>query len=411
MSVKFGWPPSATLSRERCENTQTELGVLGVSAPTAGICSFDVWCVGMMDLTSTAWTKLRNIQQKSLAHGGHLELWHAQSPVAWLKDVWTWMKNRALRAFCSAFLGLKPEFMAPGVLHTKWFSGMLPVHSWCCQLWATSCTSERPLHTYINQTRFTFCTLHWLCGIWCHCCSWRCAPAALWQRFPIFGINMSMARMKLQAFFESVLAFQQLIFHPLNANEGSDITMVAPVILPTFQYASSQQPIRWPDNCHRVPALCKNRARTCAGRSWPERWFRTDASKHHFPPGHCVEPFFSFWWFSQTFGEEKGGEPNFYKTLSSLLGFDYELLHPRVEPQKFGTCLHGRSGAKRIQQFSWNETKWCVIGCGPCKCCVGFDSFICSCMNGVLFPALLHDRQIISSSLAITSLYMYAVVM
>lgn len=29
-----------------------------------------------------------------------------------------------------------------------------------------------------------------------------------------------------------------------------------------------------------------------------------DASKHHFPLGHCVEPFFSFWWFSQTFGGE-----------------------------------------------------------------------------------------------------------
>ncbi len=48
----------------------------------------------------------------------------------------------------------------------------------------------------------------------------------------------------------------------------------------------------------------------------------------------------------------KKDEPNFYKTLSTGLGFDYELLHPRVEPQKFGTCLHRCSGAKRIQQFS-----------------------------------------------------------
>lgn len=48
----------------------------------------------------------------------------------------------------------------------------------------------------------------------------------------------------------------------------------------------------------------------------------------------------------------KKREPNFYKTLSTVLGFDYELLRPRVEPQQFGTCLHGCSGAKRIQEFS-----------------------------------------------------------
>ncbi len=222
MSVKFGWPPSATLSRERCENTQTELGVLGVSAPTAGICSFDVWCVGMMDLTSTAWTKIRNIQQKSLAHGGHLELWHAQSPVAWLKDVWTWMKTERFGPFAVHSLAWNQSSW-PGGAFTQSDSRE------CCPSTLDVATSGQ-LHApqkghciHINQTRFTFCTLRWLCGIWCHCCSWRCAPAALWQRFPISGINMSMARMNLQAFSRSVLAFQQLIFHPLNANEGLDI--------------------------------------------------------------------------------------------------------------------------------------------------------------------------------------------
>ena len=40
-----------------------------------------------------------------------------------------------------------------------------------------------------------------------------------------------------------------------------------------------------------------------------------------------------------------GGEPNFYKTLSSLLGFDYELLHPRVEPLNLKSSGHACTDA------------------------------------------------------------------
>ena len=36
-------------------------------------------------------------------------------------------------------------------------------------------------------------------------------------------------------------------------------------------------------------------------RSWPARWFGTDAWKHHRKPGRCVELFFGLWWFSSTF--------------------------------------------------------------------------------------------------------------
>lgn len=52
----------------------------------------------------------------------------------------------------------------------------------------------------------------------------------------------------------------------------------------------------------------------------------------------------------------KSNEREFYKTLSTTLGFDYGLLHPRVELQKFGTCLHGCSAAENCinmyQHFS-----------------------------------------------------------
>lgn len=47
---------------------------------------------------------------------------------------------------------------------------------------------------------FTFCTFRRFCGIWCQCCYWRFAPAALWQRVLIFCINMPMVRVKLQTF-------------------------------------------------------------------------------------------------------------------------------------------------------------------------------------------------------------------
>lgn len=62
-------------------------------------------------------------------------------------------------------------------------------------------------------------------------------------------------------------------------------------------FGVTQQPIRWPYDCHQLHTVYKTQIRTC-GRVDVHRWFRTDASRHRFPFGFCVEPFFCFWLFS-----------------------------------------------------------------------------------------------------------------
>ena len=105
---------------------------------------------------------------------------------------------------------------------------------------------------------------------------------------------------------KSVLAFQKVLFHPLNVNKGLDMTMVAPLFSTRYPRHTTANPGSY--DCHQVSTLCRRQIRTCGGRRWPERWFRIDAWSHHFSLGHCVEPlrFGSVWWFAQTFlGEIK----------------------------------------------------------------------------------------------------------
>ena len=49
--------------------------------------------------------------------------------------------------------------------------------------------------------------------------------------------------------------------------------------------------------------------------------------------------------------KDRDTEPDFYKTLSSVLGFNYELLHPRVEPQQFGTCVRACRSLKALKNW------------------------------------------------------------
>ena len=67
------------------------------------------------------------------------------------------------------------------------------------------------------------------------------------------------------------------------------------------------------------------------------------------------------WNYSLAFGgflvhsTDHDSEPDFYKTLNTMLGFNYEL-HPRVEPQKFGTCVRACRHFKNLQGLSQAKT-------------------------------------------------------
>ena len=67
--------------------------------------------------------------------------------------------------------------------------------------------------------------------------------AAPGQRFPMFCINVPMARMKLQTFSSLILAVLRLIFHPSNVNKGLDITIVAPLILQIYPCHAAASPL------------------------------------------------------------------------------------------------------------------------------------------------------------------------
>ena len=135
-----------------------------------------------------------------------------------------------------------------------------------------------------------------------------------------------------------------------------------------------------------------------------------DASKHHFPFGHCVERFFSFWWFSQTFSGESE------KRWAKLLQDTQRRVRFRLwTPASSSWTSKVRDMPPQMQRrqmhttIFWNEIKWCVIGCGPCK--FGQLWLLHLFMDGVLFPAVSRDQPSISRSLVFTSLCMCAVVM
>lgn len=153
---------------------------------------------------------------------------------------------------------------------------------------------------------FTFCTFRRFCGIWCQCCYWRFAPAALWQRVLIFCINMLMVRVKLQTFSRSVLAFQKLLFHPLNVNKGLDMTMVAPLFSTRYPCHATANPGSY--DCHQVSTLCIKSGPVVVGVGRKDGLGSTlGAIIFHLATAwnHSLQ-FGSVWWFAQTFlGEIK----------------------------------------------------------------------------------------------------------
>ena len=54
-------------------------------------------------------------------------------------------------------------------------------------------------------------------------------------------------------------------------------------------------------------------------------------------------------------------ESDFFKVLSSVLGFNYELLHPRVERQQFGTCVRACKSVKSLQGLSQAKSQLVLL--------------------------------------------------
>ncbi len=68
---------------------------------------------------------------------------------------------------------------------------------------------------------------------------------------------------------------------------------------------------------------------------------------------------FAWGWFSQTLGKVMKTQPDFYKTLSTVLGVNYELLHPQVEPQKFFIRGTDASAPKAYNNVLRSQTTCC----------------------------------------------------
>ena len=225
-----------------------------------------------------------------------------------------------------------------------------------------------------------------------------------------------MVRVKLQTFSRSVLAFQKLLFHPLNVNKGLDMTMVAPLFSTRYPCHATANPGSY--DCHQVSTLCIKSGPVVVGVGRKDGLGSTlGAIIFHLATAwnHSLQ-FGSVWWFAQTFL----GEIKWARVLQDTQHHVRCRLWP---PASASWTSEVRDMPARMQRRRKHTTLF--LERHQMMCCLDVNTEVLDVNTGdvlsVFTPSFVHRWRAISGILArpavhfkqpaITSLYMYAVVM